>query len=206
MQIMAMPRGWQRLALDDLPRERWRNGAGWTRPIAHAEAHGELRWRVSLAEIRQAAPFSRFPGLDRTAVLAAGGPVQLDGPDRHWRLDRPGDQAVFAGETEIANGPPQHEARIWNVMVRRGGVPPRVQTLDLGSAPDSLVLPAQGTVLAWLLQGSVTVHDARDLPLTTLEAQEGLLGHAPDASSVGRAAIALRPMTAGTRLLLTQLA
>ena len=70
MHVMAMPQGWRRLALADLPREPWRNGAGWTRPVARAEADGsgggELLWRVSLAEISQAAPFSRFPGLDRT--------------------------------------------------------------------------------------------------------------------------------------------
>ena len=58
MHVMALPEGWRRLALADLPRERWRNGAGWTRPVASAEADGDTLWRVSLAEISQAAPFS----------------------------------------------------------------------------------------------------------------------------------------------------
>lgn len=174
MHVMALPQGWRRLSLADLPREGWRNGAGWTRPVASAELDGETQWRVSLAEISQAAPFSRFEGLDRTAVLAAGGPVHLHSPDHHWALNTPGDVARFPGEAELHNDPTVREAWIWNVMARRDRMIARVDIIK--DLQGSLTVPVHGVVLVWVLHGSLLVSNAAGLPLTTLEAQDGLLG------------------------------
>ncbi len=163
MHVMAMPEGWRRLALADLPRERWRNGAGWTRPIASAEASaeagGDTLWRVSLAEVSQAAPFSTFAGLDRTAVLAAGGPVRLRqvqgvqgvrGGLQSWDLTTPGDAARFPGEWALANEAPAQPALIWNVMALRGYAQAEVMRLD-GQAWTAV----PGAVCwAWVLRGS----------------------------------------------------
>ena len=45
----------------------WRNGRGVTRDLGHGEG-----WRLSLAEIDSAGPFSRFPGLERWFAVASG--------------------------------------------------------------------------------------------------------------------------------------
>lgn len=77
-------------------RVRWRNGAGWTREI-HAEsadmagypddvrsAGGDTgipcfpwTWRLSIAEIEQAAAFSCFPGMRRMLLLLRGESLDL---------------------------------------------------------------------------------------------------------------------------------
>lgn len=155
MPVDALPAGLHRFSLADLPRERWRNGAGWTRAVAQrCDADGgALLWRVSLAEIGQAAPFSRFDGMARTTVLASGGPVQLHSDGRVWDLVQRGDMAAYPGELALANGEPGTEALFWNVMARRGQVSATVQVLrghDLGAWP----LPTQGHSLVWVVHGA----------------------------------------------------
>lgn len=205
MHVTALPAGLRRFTLADLPRERWRNGAGWTRTVASAEGtapHAPPDWRVSLAEISQGAPFSLFPGLDRTAVLAKGGPVVLrgsvpepDGHTRQWPLNVPGDLAHFAGETPMDNAPPEHEALIWNVMARRGHV--RAQVHVHQGLP--LTVPATGHSLIWVLHGTFLVRTAEGHDLFLLAADEGL--HHPGPS----AGLTLEPASPEARLVCTHL-
>jgi environmental stress-induced protein Ves len=217
---MALPAGLRRLGWDDLPRERWRNGMGWTRAVAldaGGDAAGEaVRWRVSLAEISQAAPFSRFEGMDRTAVLVHGGPLRLCGPDREWALNTPGDLARFAGEAPLDNTAPLSEARIWNVMTRRGQARAEVQVHDAAQGALPLVVARgardagdagdagdQGAhTLVWVLAGRCALRDAAGRTLCTLEAAEGL-HQSPSGGAV--AALSLHPLSPETRLVCTRL-
>jgi uncharacterized protein len=53
----------------------WRNGGGITREIAAwppGATLGDFDWRVSMAEVRDAGPFSRFPGVDRVLTVVRG--------------------------------------------------------------------------------------------------------------------------------------
>lgn len=184
MHVTALPAGLRRFTLADLPRERWRNGAGWTRTVAsaaHAADAGPPDWRVSLAEISQGAPFSLFPGMDRTAVLVRGGPVLLRGVAseddvlRHWPLSAPGDVACFAGEWPMDNAPPDREALIWNVMSRRGQVHAEVTVGP--SAGEGIALCDTGHTLVWVLQGRFTVLTPSGDELVALDADEGLHSH-----------------------------
>jgi hypothetical protein len=101
-------------------RERWRNGAGWTRQIAAEPALGEWQWRLSIAEIEQDAPFSTFPGVERELVLLSGNGLRLrfDDGEAH-ELRPPHDRLRFAGERgvhgELLDGPTQD----FNLMWRR---------------------------------------------------------------------------------------
>ena len=66
----------------DSRRMPWKNGGGLTHEIAvHPSGAGmaAFEWRVSVAEVAQDGPFSRFPGVDRTLVLLAGNGVRLEG-------------------------------------------------------------------------------------------------------------------------------
>lgn len=111
------------IAAADYRRERWRNGAGWTRQI-HAQPRGDgaegWDWRLSIAEIETDAPFSAFPGVDRELVLLDGQGLRLRFDDGEVReLLPPHDRLRFAGERtlqgELVDGP----TRDFNLMWRR---------------------------------------------------------------------------------------
>jgi len=101
-------------------RQRWKNGAGWTREI-HAEpaaAGDRWIWRLSVAEIEQDAPFSTFPGIDRELVLLEGNGLRLrfdDGEAQtllppHDRLRFPGERALVG---ELVDGPTRDFNLMW---------------------------------------------------------------------------------------------
>ncbi len=106
----------------------WKNGGGVTREVAAHPAHAGLDafvWRVSVADVAQAGPFSRFAGIDRTLVLLSGAGMlvdeaQGDNAVKTHALTRPLDIARFAGEAcidaRLVDGP----TRDFNLMVRRG--------------------------------------------------------------------------------------
>jgi len=92
-------------------RQRWKNGLGWTREIARGPSPGDdYEWRLSIAEISQACPFSAFPGYQRTLVLLDGNGMRLrfaDGRETlleppHGRIDFSGDQPL---DCELLDGP-----------------------------------------------------------------------------------------------------
>lgn len=105
----------------------WKNGGGVTREVAAFPAQAGMEtfvWRVSIADVAQAGPFSRFDGVDRSLVLLAGAGMVLDetlGAQvlKSHVLDKPLDIARFDGEVHI-------DARLidgatcdFNLMVRR---------------------------------------------------------------------------------------
>ena len=104
-------------------RERWRNGAGWTREIAAEPEGGDWTWRLSIAEIEQDAPFSRFDGVDREIVLLSGNGVRLHFAEGGVHaLQPPHGRLRFAGEAsvrgELVDGPTQD----FNLMWRRDAI------------------------------------------------------------------------------------
>lgn len=116
------------LRLGDYRRVRWKNDGGWTweilrgqlRPDA-ADAHeDDWDWRLSIASIDAAAPFSAFPGVDRELVLLSGNGLRLRFDDgRTQELAPPHGRTHFAGErqavVELVDGP----ARAFNLMWKR---------------------------------------------------------------------------------------
>ncbi|MCQ0033734.1 HutD family protein [Burkholderia glumae] len=123
---------------DRLVAAPWKNGGGVTREIA-AEPPGAsldaFAWRVSVADVAQPGPFSRFPGVDRTLVLLSGaGMTLVDGNGARQVLAAPLERLAFAGETplsaELADGP----TRDFNLMTRRAVMGGRVSVLGEGGA------------------------------------------------------------------------
>lgn len=118
-----MERATRVIPANEYRRQRWRNGAGWTREI-HAQPAAEPAsgwdWRLSIAEIEQDAPFSVFPGVDRELLLLAGHGLRLRFDDGEIReLLPPHERLRFAGERalrgELIDGPTQD----FNLMWRR---------------------------------------------------------------------------------------
>ncbi|HWU75284.1 MAG TPA: HutD family protein [Rhodanobacter sp.] len=159
------------IRLADCPWQPWKNGLGRTRQIAvHPEGsnNGDFAWRVSMAEVDSAAPFSCFPGIDRTIVLldGAGFTMTLDGERTHalttpWvPFDFPGESAV---KVALAGG----STRDFNLMVRREHARGRVQVWhEAGEYP-----LGQHTALIHCASGRIT------LGRTTLDAGDSWLNH-----------------------------
>jgi uncharacterized protein len=112
----------------DLVGAPWKNGGGVTREIAAVPPGAALDafiWRVSIADVAQAGPFSRFAEIDRTLVLLSGAGMLLDetreaGGAQVHALTQPLDVARFAGESAIDARLVDGATRDFNLMVRRG--------------------------------------------------------------------------------------
>ncbi|WP_411834210.1 HutD family protein [Pseudoxanthomonas mexicana] len=104
-------------------RERWKNGAGWTRQILRMPDADDWHWRLSIAEIEQDAPFSSFPGVERELVLLRGNGLRLRfGDGRDALLQPPHDRLRFAGEDEVAGELIDGPTHDFNLMWRRDAV------------------------------------------------------------------------------------
>lgn len=118
------------IRLADCPPQPWKNGLGSTRELAvqpSADGGSDFLWRVSIAEVDSAAPFSRFPGIDRQIVLldGAGFTMRMDDGQDH-ALTTPLAPFAFTGERGVeiilAGGTTQD----FNLMLRRSHARGRV--------------------------------------------------------------------------------
>ena len=100
----------------------WKNGGGLTREVAvHPRGSGfdTLAWRVSIAEIRTAGPFSPFADIDRSLVVLEGAlalSIDQQAPV-HLTVDSP--PLHFGGEVPVY-ARPQGAVTDLNVLTRRG--------------------------------------------------------------------------------------
>ncbi|WP_206952793.1 HutD/Ves family protein [Trinickia acidisoli] len=101
----------------------WKNGGGVTREIAAYPVGASLEtfvWRVSVADVEQAGPFSRFLGIDRTLVLLAGvGMDLIEAAGAVHALREPLSIARFDGEAALEARLVGGATRDFNLMVRR---------------------------------------------------------------------------------------
>jgi environmental stress-induced protein Ves len=144
----------------------WKNGGGVTREVAVAGTSGAggplgaFRWRISLADVAAAGPFSEFEGYDRviTLVRGAGMVLTIDGTEH--RVDTPYAPLVFSGgsrtDCALIDGPIVD----FNVMTRSGVAEAEVTILQM-SALDAPVHTAlddtDSLAIAVLLAGHAEV-------------------------------------------------
>lgn len=109
--------------LRDCPAVPWKNGMGRTRQLAvHPAGAGmeDFAWRVSVAEVDTAAPFSSFEGIDRyIALLQGAGFTMLLDDGRTHALTQPFVPFGFAGETKVEIALQGGPTRDFNLMLRR---------------------------------------------------------------------------------------
>ncbi|EKN00313.1 HutD family protein [Acidocella sp. MX-AZ02] len=117
---------------------QWKNGGGITWPVAEAPGKDrEFGWRLSLADVAQAGPFSVFPGISRLMGILEGRlllevqgyPVALLRPD--------GPAHAFPGEVPAFGTPQGKMVRDVNLMFD-----PDCFTATLAFQPTPLTLPA----------------------------------------------------------------
>jgi environmental stress-induced protein Ves len=139
----------------------WKNGGGITREIHRIPADtAAFDWRLSLATIDRAGPFSAFDGYERTLVLVRGAGVELDfGLHGLARLAAVGQMASFDGgwETKCAllDGP----STDLNLIVSKERTQAHVRITGLATA--ELIQTSGWTeTLVCCLSGSVQIETA----------------------------------------------
>jgi environmental stress-induced protein Ves len=167
-------------------RERWRNGAGWTREIAAEPEGGEWAWRLSIAEIEQDAPFSCFPGIDREIVLLSGHGVRLVFDDGGVHaLAPPHGRLRFAGEAGVRGELIDGATQDFNLMWRRDLIDAQLWHRPL-VGPMVIFADAGTTWAVHLLAGQARFADDSGLPplqqgdTALLRAGDGRLRHVLD--------------------------
>lgn len=198
----------------------WKNGGGTTREIvciARAEGLGRTAaakamaeassgepfdWRVSIATIDRAGPFSAFAGIDRTIMLLEGAGVRLrsrDGAIDH-ALDTPLAPFAFSGDValdcELLGG----ASTDFNVMTRRGRLRAEVCVLreggDVAACDAGLLLALNGR---WRLRTTEgTADDIASAPGTGLWWDGASHGWHADPLDAGAALVAVRIEAAST--------
>lgn len=157
------PESWV-VPANEYRRDRWKNGAGWTREIVRVPDRDDWLWRLSIAEIERDAPFSSFPGIDRELVLLSGNGLRLrfDGGESHT-LSPPHDKLRFAGErgvTGVLIDGPTHD---FNLMWRRDAIDAQLWHRPL-VGPMVIFIDPGATWAAHLLAGSARFADDSGLP------------------------------------------
>lgn len=112
--------GWHLIHLHDVAESPWRNGGGVTRELVVFPVREHWHWRMSVAEVTQDGPFSRFEGVRRWFAVLSGAGVCLHCAGTPTRLEVTSDPFAFDGNEEVhctlLSGP----TRDFNLMVRQG--------------------------------------------------------------------------------------
>lgn len=140
----------------------WKNGGGITHEI--------VRWpdpdgddydvRISLADDRQAAPFSRFPGYRRWSFLAAAAPIHLTVAGELRALTALGDLLDVDGDVAIRCELPGGPTRLFNILVRHGVA----AEVGRGPAEGPLRFVYALAALPWLPAEHAAIFEAGELP------------------------------------------
>ena len=132
----------------DRPSVPWANGGGTTRVLVD-DAHpggGEWTWRVSVAELAGAQPFSRFAGVDRHLTFLGPGELEIT-IDGVASTLTPLEEIRFRGEDDVASDPSAPSARDLNVMTRRGAC---LSDATRTERPASLMPSADASAALWI--------------------------------------------------------
>ncbi|WP_380281395.1 HutD family protein [Kitasatospora purpeofusca] len=141
------------------PATAWRNGGGVTREVAGFPAGSgpdDFGWRVSLADVASAGPFSAFPGVDRVITLVEGPGMALTVDGVEHVVDAPFHPFAFPGDAATDCRPLGGPLVDFNVMTRRGRV---TADLVLAGTPRPVTVPPDATVLLVCLSGTAALDD-----------------------------------------------
>ena len=152
----------------ELKAHPWRNGGGVTREVARHPRTPSVQtapqtarrrqdnawdWRVSIAEVSKAGPFSAFAGMDRVLTVIDGDLLLLsvDGAEHPLEKYRP---FRFSGDADSAGALPTGDIRDLNVITRNGAFKGYTSIIELSKKRAHPVFAGQ---LGILLQGQGTV-------------------------------------------------
>lgn len=149
----------------------WKNGGGFTREVAVHPPGSDLEgfdWRVSIAEIRTAGPFSPFPGIERRMAIISGRlSLAIDG--RPASALTPESEAVeFPGEVPVYAEPLGAPVTDLNLMTRRARCRARLERRF--ARPSALLEPRADTTLIVALADLLLRRAEEELSLAPLDA------------------------------------
>jgi uncharacterized protein len=127
----------RRLTPADYRRVPWRNGAGTTtellvEPPGDIAAGGRFHYRVSIADVANDGPFSRFDGYDRHIMLLSGAGMTLDcGVFGGIDLTTPYEPRCFPGDWVVRGSLKNGPVRDFNLIVDRARASSSLGVLDL---------------------------------------------------------------------------
>lgn len=141
----------------------WKNGGGVTRLVASAPGRSrEFGWRLSLADVSMAGPFSCFPGISRLMGILSG---QLQfGVEGHKQVTLCSDSLAFAfpGDAPAYGTPLNGPVQDINLMFD-----PLCFTATLTHAPQGIKQPADAATHLLLALEPLQINGT---DLTTLDA------------------------------------
>jgi environmental stress-induced protein Ves len=141
--------------LADLTPVPWRNGGGVTREVVSGGGSGPqgFDWRISIAEVGQAGPFSAYPGVGRIITLVDGEGMDLliDGVEHVLGLHEP---LSFDGASRTECTRLRGAVRDLNVMTRSDRLSATVAIRDLSQTRPIAI---DGSQVLVLLTGSAVV-------------------------------------------------
>jgi uncharacterized protein len=149
----------------------WKNGGGVTRQVAAFPAGSDLAhfdWRVSIAEVRAAGPFSPFPGVDRRMAVLEGRLTLTIEAQPATSLTPGAPPVFFPGDLPACGEPVDGPVVDLNVMTRRGRFESVVSSHALTEALE--LKPARGTMLVLALSDLVLRCAGREVRLARLDA------------------------------------
>lgn len=154
----------QVIPANEYQRERWKNGAGWTRQIVRVPDCDDWDWRLSIAEIESDAPFSLFPGIERELVLLQGNGLRLRfGNGAVTELQPPHGRIRFAGEEALSGELLDGTTHDFNLMWRKERI--SAELLHRPLVGSMLFFTEPGTTWAiHLLAGQARFDEASGLP------------------------------------------
>jgi len=154
----------------ELKAHPWRNGGGVTREVARHPRTTSMQtalqtgprdtgqdnawdWRVSIAEVSKAGPFSAYAGMDRVLTVIDGDLLLLsvDGAEHPLEKYRP---FRFSGDADSAGALPTGDIRDLNVITRNGAFKGYTSIIELSKKRAHPVFAGQFGIL---LQGQGTV-------------------------------------------------
>src|SRR6478752_4494283 len=154
----------------ELKAHPWRNGGGVTREVARHPRTTSMQtalqtgprdtgqdnawdWRVSIAEVSKAGPFSAYTGMDRVLTVIDGDLLLLsvDGAEHPLEKYRP---FRFSGDADSAGALPTGDIRDLNVITRNGSFKGYTAIIELSKKRAHPVFAGQFGIL---LQGHATV-------------------------------------------------
>jgi environmental stress-induced protein Ves len=139
-------------------KQAWKNGGGTTTEIAVSPAAAGMDrfdWRVSMANVERAGPFSVFPEIDRSLAILEGAGMALHFADRGIvRLERSSPAFSFPGDIPVESTLPAGPVLDLNVMSRRGRWR---HTLFHVTAISEFHLARRGAVTLCLVRGAAAM-------------------------------------------------
>ncbi len=158
----------------------WKNGGGLTTELLSSPAGAsDFDWRLSIAEVATAGPFSAYPGIDRVIMLIEGEGMVLHvaGTQQRLVLREP---FAFAGEDQVNCELTAGPTRDLNVMTRRGRAQARVtvheETYALPVAADGarlLVIALEDALGVRVAGGELLALSRYDVLSTTADVVAG---------------------------------